>query len=62
MKTEYMKQLLKRVLLMLTIQANATVWFFIGKFDLNQLWGGLSLILIAIPIAFILNWIRFDEN
>ena len=56
------KMLFKIMLLFLIIQSNATVWFFIGKYDLNQLWGGLSLILIAIPIALILNWMEFDKN
>lgn len=62
MKIEFVKIFLKRVLLFLVIQTHATIWFYIGKYDLNQLWGGLSLILITIPIAFILIWIKFDED
>jgi len=62
MKIEFVKIFLKRVILFLVIQANATVWFYVGKYDLNQLWGGLSLILIAIPICFILNWMEFDKD
>ncbi len=62
MKIEFIKMFLKRVILFLIIQSYATLWFYIGKYDLNQLWGGLSLILITIPIAFILIWMEYDKE
>lgn len=60
-KEEFVKFILRRVSLMLIIHSYGTLWFYIGKYNLNQLWGGLGLILIVIPLVIIINWIRLEE-